>query len=75
MSISLLHMIICYEYFTAAYNNLYQQAIVSSLGKTRHLLVSGLIGSWLGQVPTCLLFTRLWRDDMTGSASQYYPRL
>ena len=24
------------------------QAIVSSLGKTRHLLVSGLIGSWLG---------------------------
>ena len=48
------------------------QAIVSSLGKTRHLLVSGLIGSWLGQVPICLLFTRLWRNDMTG---QYQSRL
>ena len=26
------------------------QALTGSLGKTRHVLVSGLIGSWAGQV-------------------------
>ena len=42
------------------------QAIVSSLGKTRHLLVSGLIGSWVGQVPVCFLFSIFWRNDIIG---------
>jgi len=42
------------------------EAIVSSLGKTRHLLVSGLVGSWLGQVPICFLFSTFWRNDIIG---------
>jgi len=42
------------------------EALVSSLGKTRHLLVSGLIGSWAGQVPVCFLFAKFWRNDILG---------
>eukprot|EP00092_Neocalanus_flemingeri_P022911 GFUD01024839.1.p2 GENE.GFUD01024839.1~~GFUD01024839.1.p2 ORF type:complete len:142 (-),score=27.10 GFUD01024839.1:76-501(-) len=41
-------------------------ALVSSLGKTKHLLVSGLIGSWVGQVPVCFLFSTFWRNDIIG---------
>lgn len=42
------------------------EALVASLGKTRHLLVSGLLGSWLGQVPACVLFSMFWRNDIIG---------
>ena len=55
------------------------KAIVSSLGKTRHLLVSGLIGSWLGQVPVCFIFSTFWRNDIIGKTGNYlyhnYPPL
>ena len=44
------------------------QAIVSSLGKTRHLLVSGLLGSWVGQVPACFICSMFWRNDIIGKA-------
>ena len=43
---------------------------MSSLGKTRHLLVSGLIGSWVGQVPVCFLFSIFWRNDIIGKSFQ-----
>jgi len=42
------------------------EGIVASLGKTRHLLVSGLIGSWVGQVPVCFIISAFWRNDIIG---------
>jgi len=42
------------------------EALTGSLGKTRHVLVSGLIGSWVGQVPACLLISKFWLDDIVG---------
>jgi len=42
------------------------EALTASLGKTRHVLASGLLGSWLGQVPACVLISKYWRDDVIG---------
>jgi Na+-driven multidrug efflux pump len=42
------------------------EALVASLGKTKHVLISGLVGSWLGQVPACVLFSKFWRSDIIG---------
>lgn len=42
------------------------EALTGSLGKTRHILVCGLIGSWIGQVPACLLISKFWQDDIVG---------
>lgn len=42
------------------------ERIPMSMGRTREVLVLGLIGSWGGQVPGVLLCTRLWRNDLYG---------
>ena len=40
--------------------------IAISIGKAKAVLIVGLIGSWLGQVPGVLLLTFLWRRDLVG---------
>jgi len=42
------------------------EALTGSLGKTRHILVCGLFGSWIGQVPACLIISQFWQDDIVG---------
>lgn len=42
------------------------EAIPRSLGRTKLVLKMSLLGSWIGQVPSVLLCTRLWRNDLVG---------
>lgn len=54
---------------------IFLEAIPRALGRTRLMLYMSLVGSWLGQVPSVFLCTRLWRNDLvgiyTGASSGY----
>ena len=63
--------------FTMVVMNLsvFLEKIPISMGRTRDVLILGLIGSWGGQVPAVLLLVRFWREDLvavyTGIALGY----
>jgi len=42
------------------------ERIPVAMGRTKTVLIIGLIGSWLGQVPGVFLFTIFWRHDLVG---------
>ena len=42
---------------------MFSQALTGSLGKTRHVLVSGLIGSWVGQVRKNIVEKYCWNIE------------
>jgi hypothetical protein len=42
------------------------EAIPQAMGRTRAVLVIGLIGSWAGQVPGVFALVYLWRKDLVG---------
>eukprot|EP00854_Cymbomonas_tetramitiformis_P014638 gene14638-17293_t len=42
------------------------ERIPMAMGRTKEVLIMGLVGSWVGQVPGVLLCTQLWRKDLVG---------
>jgi len=42
------------------------EKIPLAMGRAKVVLVAGLIGSWVGQVPAVILCTRYWRNDLVG---------
>ena len=42
------------------------ERIPSAMGKARVVLIMGLIGSWVGQVPGVFIAVNFWRRDLVG---------
>ena len=42
------------------------ERVPMAMGRTRAILIVGLVGSWVGQVPAVLLCVNFWRRDLVG---------
>merc|ERR1712008_631723 len=42
------------------------EKIPLAAGRVKAVLYAGLVGSWLGQVPSVVLLTKFWRADLVG---------
>eukprot|EP00940_MAST-03C_sp_MAST-3C-sp2_P002674 g2674.t1 len=42
------------------------ERVPTAMGRTREVFLAGLCGSWIGQVPGCLIFTVFVRKDLVG---------